>query len=504
MRRVAVIGGAVLAAVVQATGATVCAGCHPAETSRFLASPMGRSLVPPEPVAGGRVVHPRSGSEIAIEQRAGRMVHRLAERGLSAEYEIAYQIGAGQFAHSYIVRVNGRLFQSPATWFRSFGWDVSPGYGRAPVVDFDRPITETCLFCHAGPALEAIACERCHGDARDHVRAPTRANIVNPRRLPHRARDSVCEQCHLEGAARVLNPGKNWRDFRPGEDLERTLSVYVLNQNGHEINPVSQVEQLASSRCAAGSRGGLWCGSCHNPHGPRDVKAVCTSCHHALSKAGHAQPPSECVSCHMPRLPTGYTHVAVTDHRIVRRPGLPVEHAGSGPKTLAAWADPPDPYRRRNLALAYLTAGATQSMPELRRQGRALWSTLVPDPATLAAACEAMLLDGAPGDAVAVCRRASEEQPGSADRAMSFGIALARSGDLAAAEQQLRRAIDLDPSLKHAYAELWTLYDRQGRLPEMAETAERYLRWNPRSVMFQGLRAAVALEPFIPVLLASH
>ena len=80
------------------------------------------------------------------------MIHRLSERGLTAEYAIDYQIGAGILAHSYITQVNGYLFESPATWFRSSGWDVSPGYAPAPAVDFDRPITETCLFCHAGAA----------------------------------------------------------------------------------------------------------------------------------------------------------------------------------------------------------------------------------------------------------------------------------------------------------------------------------------------------------------
>jgi hypothetical protein len=149
------------------------------------------------------------------------MIHRLLGRGLAAEYQIAYQIGAGKLAHSYIVSINGYLFESPATWFRAYGWDVSPGYGPAKAVDFDRPINETCLFCHAGQVrfsdadgrklssagLTAITCDRCHGPSEDHIRRPLATNIVNPAHLEKRARDSICEQCHLEGAVRFLNPG---------------------------------------------------------------------------------------------------------------------------------------------------------------------------------------------------------------------------------------------------------------------------------------------------------
>jgi hypothetical protein len=112
---------------------------------------MGNSLGPPVPVPAGRVLHKRSESVITVEPGV-KMIHRLSVRGLTAEYAIDYQIGAGILAHSYITQVNGYLFESPVTWFHSSGWDVSPGYARAPAIDFDRPITETCLFCHADSA----------------------------------------------------------------------------------------------------------------------------------------------------------------------------------------------------------------------------------------------------------------------------------------------------------------------------------------------------------------
>ncbi len=497
--------------------AVVCATCHPKESALYSQSPMGNSLGPPAPVPAGRILHKLSESSVVVDS-GSRMIHRLSEGGVTAEYAINYQIGAGILAHSYITEVNGYLFESPVTWFRSSGWDVSPGYARAPAIDFDRPITETCLFCHAGSAkfsgsdgrrpvstlLTGITCERCHGPSEDHVRKPSASNIVNPSKLPARARESVCEQCHLEGAVRVLNPGKNWGDFHPGENFERTAAVYVLNRSGHEVKAVSQVEQLAQSRCASKSGAGLWCGTCHQSHGShierrREIREVCSSCHATLSKAAHPNAPQECVSCHMPRLSSEYAHVAVTDHRIVRRPVVGIKSAEVGSVMLAPWVPPPGEFRQRDLILAGLIAGSKQGMRSivedaLRQLESFPAAQLADDPALLAASCDAMLDRVSTRATVDRCRKAAEKQPDSADRALAFGKALALSGDASGAERQYTAAIRLDPSFKRAYLELWTLYDGQHRIGEMRETAERYLKWNPRNILFRRLNAIIAAE----------
>jgi hypothetical protein len=41
---------------------------------------------------------------------------------------------------------------------------------------------------------------------------------------------------------------------------------------------------------------------------------------------------------------------------------------------------------------------------------------------------------------------------------------------------------------------LWTLYDTQHKTAEMRETAERYLKWNPRNILFRHLNAMIAAE----------
>ena len=449
------------------------------------------------------------------------MVHRLSSRGLTAEYTIDYQIGAGILGHSYITAVSGYFFQSPVTWFRSSGWDVSPGYGPAPAIDFDRPITETCLFCHAAGAnfysdnarrprstsLTSITCERCHGRSDDHVRQPTAKNIVNPRRLPRRARDSVCEQCHLEGAVRVLNPGKNWSDFRPGMNLEQTVVTYVLNQNGPETKAVSQVEQLAQSQCALQSEGKLWCGSCHRPHArhldrQEEIRSVCQSCHASLSRNVHPTRELDCTGCHMPRVSSEYAHVAVTDHRILRRPqptNFLEEKQSSKQMSLAAWVEPPREFRQRDLLLAELTAGSqtgnkTFIESGLRRMEFVSDAVLAQDAALLASSCETLLTPKSTQKALDLCRRSAELQPSHPDRALAFGRALLLSGNTAEAEQQFLRAIRLDPSLKRAYMELWTLYDSRHNNKAMMETADRYLNWNPRGLLFRRLKAVLEAE----------
>jgi hypothetical protein len=280
--------------------------------------------------------------------------------------------------------------------------------------------------------------------------------------LQPRARDSICEQCHLEGDNRILNPGKRWSDFLPGDELEKTMVAYVLEEQGQEPKAVGQVEQLAESRCATQSRGKLWCGTCHNPHG------------------AHPRGQVECVSCHMPRRASEYAHVAVTDHRIVRQAAKMPQSRLRGTQSLKAWIEPPLSLRRRDLALANLRAGVKLHMPELVRSGLKLMTDQEADSDLLAAACEAT-------HDVALCRRSARADPRSAERAMALGSALAATGELDGAETELIRAIDLDPSLKHAYLELWTVYDRQHKSDRMKATAERFLVWNPSNILFRLL-----------------
>ena len=147
-------------------------------------------------------------------------------------------IGSGNHASGYLLDLAGHLFQSPVAYYTSrHTYDLAPGYEGVANPDFTRPICEGCLFCHSGTALhipgtsnqyrspafsaEAITCERCHASAERHLNDPRAGTIINPAKLEPAARDSICEQCHLLGVGRVLNPAKTFGDFRPGQPWRR-------------------------------------------------------------------------------------------------------------------------------------------------------------------------------------------------------------------------------------------------------------------------------------------
>lgn len=516
MSLVRYIGVAAVSVAAAWAAAPDCAACHPDQVSRYLASPMGRSLsAAPESVrAAGTVSHALSGAKLSAEFRAGRMYHVLTESGLTAEYPVAYQIGSGLKGRTYAVRVGDYLLESPLSWYRNSGWDVSPGYESLALLDFDRPIATNCLFCHASRSpgtdadgrrtaaqpLQAISCDRCHGAGERHALNPSTANIVNPAKLTGPARVSVCEQCHLEGDVRVVNPGKTVEDYRVGEPLEKTAVTYLLRVPGQvDTRAVTQVEEIAESRCAKSSQGRFWCGTCHHPHGASldrsaQLARVCRSCHATVSKPVH-DAVADCASCHMPRRgASDIAHTAITDHRLLKRPSAAAKNeTPAGHERVLAWREPPPEFRRRNLALAGLQIGIKDQKADLLAESVKLLETVPPaqqqnDPEMLAALEAAFLGRAAPEKAVALGKWAVESLPASATFAFNYGVALKRTGDTKRAEQEWLRAITLDPSFMQAYAELAVLYDSQGKRAKSLAVLERFLAWNPQNIQFRLAR----------------
>src|SRR5580698_7286572 len=368
------------------TGASRCIPCHPAEVAGYARSAMAHSLRRPGQEPDGTVnAH---GSKITMYSTAAGYWQRWENGGDQAEYHIDWVVGSGNHAKGYLVDIGGHLFQSPVAYYQSRqSYDLAPGYEHQPDPDFTRPIREECVLCHSGNALhvsgtlneyrspvfpvseEAITCERCHGPAEKHLADPHAGNIVNPAKLDPVARDSICEQCHLFGVARVANPGKQLRDFVPGERAEDVFTTY------HDANPtgafkvISHVEQLALSACARNSNGHLWCGTCHDPHDKplqpvAYYRSVCLTCHAAKFPAAASHPPkdSDCLSCHMPRRDAkDGGHSAFTDHRIQRRQeSLPDAPTDTG---ITAWREPSPDLQRRNRGIAYIDAGMQRKSP---------------------------------------------------------------------------------------------------------------------------------------------
>ena len=355
------------------SGPSRCQTCHADEVAGYAQSAMAHSLRAAGREPEGSVAI--RDEKITMHSTPSGYWQRLETASEATDYRIDYVIGSGKHASGYLLDLAGHLFQSPVVYYKSrHAYDLAPGYENVAHPDFTRPIAEGC-----SPAFsaEAITCERCHGSAERHLENPRAGTIVNPAKLEPAARDSICEQCHLLGVGRVLNPGKTFADFRPGEPLENVFTTYrnVLpsSAEGEKFKVISHVEQLERSVCARKSNGRLWCGTCHDPHAkPAEpvqyFRSKCLSCHMQKFPTSHPDRHSNCMSCHMPRRNAGDGgHTAFTDHRIQRRPA--VEQELPPGSDIAAWREPAPEFQKRNLGIAYINAGMERRSREFIGRG---------------------------------------------------------------------------------------------------------------------------------------
>ena len=347
-------------------GSERCSECHIAEATTYAEHPMGRSvslaghLLPDQLKAAASFE--AAGLLHGVERRGDEVWHRIALPGadriptVEIAAEVAFAIGSGQQGQSFLVNRDGRFFQSPISWFAGAkSWNLSPGFTQHHQY-FSRAITESCLFCHCNeahgkadtvnefepksPRLQSIGCERCHGPGALHVAAHQGGagqngvdrTIVNPRRLTPQLREAVCEQCHLQGEARIVRADASLWSYRPGLPLEQFVSVFVAPAEGKR-KAVSHVEQMHQSHCFQASGGQLGCISCHDPHVlPRPSQRVawyrgrCLKCHQEsgcrlpVEERQQHTPADSCIDCHMPRGDSSnIAHTSITDHRIVRQ-----------------------------------------------------------------------------------------------------------------------------------------------------------------------------------------
>ena len=281
-----------------------------------------------------------------------------------------YVVGSGNHVRTYIHRnENGEMFQLPVVWYSQENkWGMAPGYDRPDHLDFGRPITRHCMFCHNGypefePASDqfgmphlfpkkmpqGIGCQRCHGPGAEHIRIAEAADadvpaelkriqnsIVNSAKLTPQLQDDVCNQCHLQPSSQrssiVHRFGKGDYSYIAGQPLEDHLVHFELDRHNEltdhfEIN--HHPYRLRQSKCYIESENGIRCTHCHDPHSTTPVekrlhhyRKKCLACHESndcLDKDNGRLPDSNCVSCHMPdRRTSDVIHVTMTDHKIAR------------------------------------------------------------------------------------------------------------------------------------------------------------------------------------------
>lgn len=534
----------------------VCAGCHASESKTYASTGMGRSFSKALPQTmtekleqGGTYYHAASDRYYAMVRRGDQFFQRRHQKRADGremnvfEAEIHYVVGSGNHSRTYLHRTDdNHLVQLPVSWYTEHGGSLamSPGYDSPAHQDFRRQVSYTCFFCHNGyprtesggeftgsdpvyPARlpEGIDCQRCHGPGQPHVEAvqkgrpvaEVRAAIVNPKRLSGEREMEVCLQCHLETTSfelpnAMIRHGRETFSYRPGEPLsDYQLHFDHAPGTGHEdkFEIAGAAYRLRQSSCFKESAGAMRCTTCHNPHDiPRGDKAAehyraaCLQCHAAKLRPAHAAQ-AGCAGCHMPKRRTeDVVHVAVTDHRIARRPAslspmAPLrERHGIAYRGEVTLYYPPSLVNEADRELYLAVAQVAQQsnlgagLPRLEAAVRRYRPERAEFYVDLALAYTSA---GENGKAIAAYRQALEKDANSAAALRGLGSALVRAGDAAGGAALLERAKDA-PTLH----ELGRAYRQLGRTGEAIAALDAAVKSDPDLTEARDSLANLLLE----------
>lgn len=540
-------------------GDEACRTCHSYIYTTFKQTGMGRSTSIPSADDLRELAQPITinSSNLSRTYKAyvkdGKIIHE--ETGLDAaghavfseSHEIAYTVGAGDLGKSYLIFKGDSLFVSPISYYnRIHGFDLSPGYEKGVFRGFTRRAVDLCVDCHSGmpqfvpgshdrfqqPAFRflTIGCERCHGPGSVHVAERTKdsffegqvdPSIVNPRKLSSDVRDEICMQCHFAGDARVLQPGKDYLDFRPGTSLGNVVAIFSVPQSVKKNHFVllDQFEQLKLSKCWAASSGRMGCITCHNPHIQRQgVEAVefyrgrCLTCHTVKSctapqtKRQATVPADNCIACHMPQQPAErIDHTSLTDHRILRTQSeTPAAMQGDASASLDLIYDtkPPDAgdvNGLRNLALAYGQVGARY--PEFDRkalQMLELTAATFPDDVDVQSTFgKALILTHSGKEQVAAqaLQKAIDAGSDSAEVRTLLARIRQQQGQTDAAVTLYKQAIHLDPYFAPAYLDLARIYATQKDSRNALDALDSVLKIDPGNDAAREERLRITASP---------
>jgi hypothetical protein len=518
---------------------------------------MGRSMTLPsqtaqlDNVTGAIAVFEKKLNRYFKVFRRGDNIYQ-SEYGLDSNGEeifnhserVDYVIGAGQVGFTCVVRRANYLLEAPLSFYSTTGtWELSPGYDSQDY-GFARPILPGCVACHSGlpqpvpnrdgkfmdpPFRElSIGCENCHGPGELHVAERARglsiagevdSSIVNPEKLAPWLADNICMSCHEGEDARILQPGKQFANFRPGTPLDNTVAIFkipISRQPFVESPLLDHYSSMILSRCYRETRGQFSCQTCHDPHyqplqqdRPGYFRRRCLACHseHScrapLPERLNQNPPDSCAGCHMPKqVVQGISHAALTSHRVVAYGEEPYPEAAFH-QTTAALPDlvhvdaipgeetvPP-----HSLTLLQAYQEIMNYRPGAYRQQYdklldRLANTEPGNPVVLSALARRALTEGShEGLAVATRYFLKAIDLGSASSSdfLSLSELLARSGKTSDAVSILSQGIALFPYTSSLYESLAMRYLSLGRVTEALDLIKNALLQFPQDSLMRTL-----------------
>ncbi len=502
-------------------GSKACASCHQQIHEHWVRSSMGRSMslaTEHQAKATGeiKVRSEKLRRDFSVFAENGQLKQRESGEGFRGEHVLRWAIGSGGNGLSFVVQRGDHLFQAPLSYYSRVGqWGLSPGYEFADY-GFNRTIAAGCIHCHSGrpqpvartngqyenpPFAElTIGCENCHGPGRKHIaQRGARNAIVNPAKLPAARADEICMNCHQGGDTRILQPGKTESDYRPGMVLNDVVAIFKLPrspENPQDADLLEHHESMRLSRCFEKS-GAMSCQTCHNPHAAKiDYRAKCLSCHTGKLGDGHPDRKSDCIGCHMPKRDVKViAHSALTNHRIVRKPGqaLPdstdagqelvhINRAGNGELPLLTrmqaygqMADRQPAYYERFQALLDEAA---------KKEGQ--------HPLVLASLGRRALRANRFAESIAYLQAARERGSSSSTTYEDLGEALGRSGRMEESVQVLEQGIKAAPFTPVLYKALALRLIQLKRFAEAKQILAQYVDLFPEDDFVRKLLAQVS------------
>lgn len=525
-------------------GSQQCASCHAEISAAYQSHPMANSIsrvtgLPPGSENSSRLV-PGKTRRYEVVLDGEQLFHK--DEMFDADGKVIYSqavrmdyiVGSGRRAFAYLYQQGDLLFQSPLNWYSlDAKWDLSPGYRPDDERRFRRRITDDCLSCHAGEVAAAgrglnryqqpafselsIGCERCHGPGKHHVefhRSPGRHDlesdpVVNPARLAIAERESVCNQCHLQSAARILRDGHSEFDFRPGEKFEDIWSALDAGTDVSEdgrTRAVNHVQQMRDSRCYVASEHRLGCISCHDPHRlpaeqEKDAfyRTQCLNCH-TDSSCSDPMPDrlaknDSCIACHMPRRASNnISHITQTDHRVLRIPAdtkspdeMKSEESNSfqlrffddAHLRLAEWE------RSRALGVgvwSYLSKKGKQAPSQLEGLLKSSLSTH-PDDGLVLSTLGALAMQQQRSVAARAWLKKAQSLPETEEAAVAGLLELSyQEADWARALEYVDRCLEIDPGHPGYHAIRADCLENSGRLSDAILAAEKSLELDPTRI----------------------